>query len=96
MVIFRGERLPGDRRTARPSVQAPALRDRCGPVPPACRQRGRGPAAASATGGLPPIGRGQTAAPETPLALPDPGGSWREPRAASRMPAANRAPARNG
>ena len=65
MVSFHGERLPGDRRTALPSVQAWC----CGFVAPgtAClRMRGRRPAAAPATGGLPPIGRGQAAAPESP------------------------------
>ena len=60
-----GERLPGDRRTARLSVRA----RRCGTVAAgaAClRVRGSGAAAASVTGGLPPIGRGQAAAPESP------------------------------
>jgi len=65
MVVFPGERLPGDRRTARLSVRA----RRCGTVAAgtAClRVRGSGTAAAPATGGLPPIGRGQAAAPEPP------------------------------
>jgi hypothetical protein len=65
MVIFPGERLPGDRRTARLSVLARALRDRCGRCR-LLRVRGVGAAAAPATGGLPPIGRGQAAAPESP------------------------------
>ena len=64
MVLFPGERLPGDRRTAWLSVQA----RRCGTVAAgtACLQmRGSRPAA-PATGGLPPIGRGQAAAPKSP------------------------------
>ncbi len=83
MVIYLGERLPGDRRTARLSVRVRrcgtvaagtvCLRDRCGryrlpagplrPVPSAC---GYGAAAVPATGGLPPIGCGQAAAPKSP------------------------------
>ena len=58
MVILRGERLPGARRTARPSVRA----RRCGTVTAcaAClRVRGIGAAAAPVTGGLPLAGHGQ-------------------------------------
>jgi hypothetical protein len=65
MAIFHGERLPGDRRTARLSVRA----RRCGSVAAcaAClRVRGVGAAVAPAAGGLPPIGRGPAAAPELP------------------------------
>jgi hypothetical protein len=71
MVIFRGERLPGARRTARLS----ALARREGTVVAGTaylRTRGNGAAVASATGGLPPKGRGQAAAPEllsSPAAL---------------------------
>jgi hypothetical protein len=70
MVILRGERLPGDRRAARLSVRA----RRCGTVAAgaAClRVRGIGAAAAPSTGGLPPIGRGQAAAPESPSSPAD-------------------------
>jgi hypothetical protein len=72
MVIFHGERLPGDRRTARLSVRA----RRCGSVAAcaAClRVRGVGAAVAPAAGGLPPIGRGPAAAPELPSSPATPG-----------------------
>jgi len=79
MVIFRGERLPGDRRTARPSVQA----QRRGTVASGTRLHacsGAGDrAAAPATGGLPPIGRGQAAAPKSPSSPAAPGSSRRIP-----------------
>jgi hypothetical protein len=55
--------------------------------------RGLGAAAASATGGLPLVGRGQAAAPEpvsSPLRLADLGG---ETHAASRTPSTRRDPA---
>ncbi len=58
MLIIRGERLPGDRRTARLPVRA----RRWGTVAAgtAClRVRGIGAAAAPATGRLPPIGPGR-------------------------------------
>ena len=69
MVVFRGERLPGAGRTARPSALGAALRTVA--VGAAhLRVRGIGAAAASAAGGLPPIGSGprETAAscPPTP------------------------------
>ena len=65
MLSFHGERLPGAGGRPGHSVQA----RRCGTVAAgtAClRVRGNGAAAAPATGGLPPIGRGQAAAPESP------------------------------
>jgi hypothetical protein len=78
MVIFRGETLPGNRRTARLSVRRGAAGTvTAGAALPACRWRGRGPAAAPVAGGLPPIGRGQAAAPESPSSPATPRSSRR-------------------
>jgi hypothetical protein len=65
MVNFRGERLPGDQRTARLSVRA----RHCGTVAAGTaylRAAGQRRGGGGADRGLPPIGRGQAAAPESP------------------------------
>ena len=62
MEIFPGERLPGDRRTARPPMWAQALRDRCGGG--RCwPSTGLPCQAAAAAVGPPSEGRGEAAAP---------------------------------
>jgi hypothetical protein len=66
MVIFR-RRETASRPEDSPAICAgAALRDRCGPVPLHAGSGARRPAAAPAAGGLPPIGRGPAAVPESP------------------------------